>query len=561
MDAVHGADEVAAAHAYAFKGRGAQLGEAVGLLAEVLVLLLVVELVVALHRGLKVLHRQTELFRQLLDGVGLHHQTLVAVHGHKHALVERQRPDGLGPVLMVEHPAAAVAVEALHIRDIVGVPDHGVGHAGQSIGGVQDVVIAAGLVGEALAVQAHLQEGLRAHPEQRAGRLASNLIRGNGAAIKEHAAVGLVHYSAGPEAGLDAVALAAGIGVIDVDHLYRLGLQGLQHVHVQAVAAGADDDALGGVIAYDALLSLGIDAGHGLVLFDEAEQGGVVVNLQTQVLAVFLQNVGGGSVGALGVAHLEGVTHIIDGVAYFLTVAVHFVAEAEPTLGHPVGVPVDGLAGVVGPDLVQALVAVAVGLAIELCDDVELVRVVPVLQLLPAADRTQGVADTGAAEFFVHLLNEDRLGALFHRRAGGEETGRTGADDQDLGLDGLHHFGLVDGRSLAQPIHRGGLLGGSTGLQQAHVHALGLGHAALQRLTYGAGGVAGAGNGVDLKALTLHDLLGQFLGGGLADGFGLTRSVDRRLQDAGLVHREGDGHVSAEAGRGGRIGAGGVDGG
>ena len=40
----------------------------------------------------------------------------------------------------------------------------------------------------------------------------------------------------------------AGIGIVDIDHFYRLRLKGVEHIHVKAVAAGADDDALSGIV-------------------------------------------------------------------------------------------------------------------------------------------------------------------------------------------------------------------------------------------------------------------------------------------------------------------------
>ena len=118
---------------------------------------------------------------------------------------------------MVEHSAAAVGIEAFHILDIVSVPHHGIGHARKVVCRMEDVVIAAGLVCEALPVQIHLQERLGPHPEQHTCGLTTDLIRHNCAAIKKHPSMGVIHRRTGPQAGLDAVALATGIGVVDID--------------------------------------------------------------------------------------------------------------------------------------------------------------------------------------------------------------------------------------------------------------------------------------------------------------------------------------------------------
>ena len=448
-------------------------------------------------------------------------------------------------------------VKALHVRDVVRVPDLGVGHARQVEGVVQDVIVAAGLVGEAVSVQVHLQERLAAHPEEHARRGRADLIGHDAAAVKEHAGVGLVHRRASPQAGLDAVAQTARVGVVDVDHLDGFRLQRVHHVHVEAVAAGADDDALAGVVAYHAVLGAGIDAGNLALFLDELDERGLVVYLKALRLAVLLEDAGGHAVRALRGAHLQGVAHVVDRVADGLGVVVLLKADAQARLRHAVGVPVDRLAGVIGPELVQALIAVTVALAVHLGDDVELVRVLAALDLLAAADGRQRIADARAAVGLVKLFDEDGLGALLNRSARGEHARRARADDQHLGVDGRND--VADLGFFAQPVLSRGFLSRGLRLQQAHVDALRLRDTGFARLPDRVGGAGRAAHRVELVALLGHNLLGQLLSRHAADAHGLACGLDRRAEDRGFIHRDGHHDLAAKARRARRVGTRGVD--
>lgn len=142
------------AHPTAIERRGADLGKAGRHLAEVGVFLHVINLVIAFNGSQEVVFRlafKAELIRQLLDGVGLHHETVCH----------------LGLELVLELRAAlhrcraANSVEALRVLKVVGVMDLGVHTAGLIGRSVADVVVGAALVGKSLAIAVHLEERLR----------------------------------------------------------------------------------------------------------------------------------------------------------------------------------------------------------------------------------------------------------------------------------------------------------------------------------------------------------------------------------------------------------------
>ena len=131
-DAVDGGEQ-RAAQRRAEERRRAQLGQAVGLLAEVHVLLVVVQLVVALARGQKRLLRlgvEAQLVSQLVQGVGL----LQAAVG-KFLLEELVQIVRAVFLLGAEHHVArhgraAQRMEALHVFAEVAVPHADVHAAG-----------------------------------------------------------------------------------------------------------------------------------------------------------------------------------------------------------------------------------------------------------------------------------------------------------------------------------------------------------------------------------------------------------------------------------------------
>ena len=73
--------------------------------------------------------------------------------------------------------------------------------------GVEDALIGAGLIEESFSVGIDLKPGLGAHPEKAVisgfgGLGAGFLVRTQGAAVKHHHGMGLVHLRSGPQAGL-----------------------------------------------------------------------------------------------------------------------------------------------------------------------------------------------------------------------------------------------------------------------------------------------------------------------------------------------------------------------
>ena len=127
--------------------------------------------------------------------------------------------------------------------------------------------------------------------------------------------------------------------------------------------------------------------------------------------------------------------------------------QLEAGLLQAILVPVDGLAGVLRPNMVEARVAVAVGVAHQVVADFVLVDFAAGLLLQAAVDRTQVVAHAAADG---SLLQAHHLGALFGSRACGEQAGRAGTAHEHLGVDGLDDFVLGDFRLFAQPVVHGG---------------------------------------------------------------------------------------------------------
>ena len=131
--------------------------------------------------------------------------------------------------------------------------------------------------------------------------------------------------------------------------------------------------------------------------------------------------------------------------------------QLEPGFFQAILIPIDGLARILRPDVVQARVAVAVGVAHEVVAYLVLVDLAAGLLLQAAVERAQVVADAAADG---GLLEADDLRALLSGRASGEQAGRAGAAHEDLGVDGLDDLVLGNLGLSAQPIVHcsGGLL-------------------------------------------------------------------------------------------------------
>ena len=147
------------------------------------------------------------------------------------------------------------------------------------------------------------------------------------------------------------------------------------------------------------------------------------------------------------------------------------LAHGEVALVHVVGValvlndvlalhrreePVEGLAGVVGPQVEDALVGTVAALLHELAHGGVAVDLDAQVLLDLAAD---GAELVGAALPRVGLLDDDDvLGAVLNGGAAGAQTGKGGADDDDVGVDGLLDVGGVNGRG---GLHEGRRVGGA----------------------------------------------------------------------------------------------------
>ena len=123
--------------------------------------------------------------------------------------------------------------------------------------------------------------------------------------------------------------------------------------------------------------------------------------------------------------------------------------QLEPGFLQAILIPIDGLARILRPDVVQARVAVAVGVAHEVVAYLVLVDLAAGLLLQAAVERAQVVADAAADG---GLLEADDLRALLSGRASGEQAGRAGAAHEDLGVDGLDDLVLGNLGLSAQPI-------------------------------------------------------------------------------------------------------------
>ena len=160
-----------------------------------------------------------------------------------------------------------------------------------------------------------------------------------------------------------------------------------------------------------------------------------------------------------------------------------------------------------------------------------------------------GAADQGVAAHSAVLLHHDDGGAPSGGRDGGSQTGAAAAHHDDVGV-------LGDGGAV--------LLNG--GLPVGQVSA-GLGQTILHGRLDGGGGDGGAGHGVHVDGLVVHNGLGDGEGGngalllavhqGGADSRGLLILQDLDGLDGGLIHHHLHLHLAVHAQFGGGIGAGG----
>ena len=188
LDAVHGADKVAAALACAEVRRCIQRGEPVAFLSEILVDSFRRQFVVTFNRRLKRIHGDIQLLGEFLDAVGTDNIALglqIGVHADDHL----HRKDRGRSVLMRIQPAAAMGGKALNVFGILAVPDVNKGVSGLTRGRMQNIVVGLIFTHEPLPAKVDLQEGLASHPEPGTGHALprkSDLVRLNAGPVKDH---------------------------------------------------------------------------------------------------------------------------------------------------------------------------------------------------------------------------------------------------------------------------------------------------------------------------------------------------------------------------------------
>ena len=284
------------------------------------------------------------------------------------------------------------------------------------------------------------------------------------------------------------------------------------------------------------------------------------MDLQPKLLGVIFQNICCGSMGTFRVTHLKRMADVVNRITHSLVVGVHFMAETKTAFRYTFRVPVNGLTGIVSPELIQPLVTISVGLAIELGNHIILVRIVPVFNLLLASNCTKGVPNTGTAKLLIHFFNQNRLCALFDSCASSEETRSAGSDYENLSINGLNDILLLNNRGFTQPVRRSSFFSGGCRLKQSDVNSFRLGNAGFNRLANSIRGDARTGNRVDHVALPFHDLVCKILRRNLADGSSFSVGIDDCFENALLINSNRNGNIPAYTGSGSRISAGNISG-
>ena len=500
LHAVHGAEQLAA-HGHRVERRLLHGAQAVGILVEVGVLAGLAQLVVVFNGGHEGVGGQAHLLGELLDGVGLHQLAalkggleaggLDLLDGPGHALV------ALRDLLGGHDARAADGVEGGHVVAPVGVEDLDAHVAGLAGALVQVVVVGQALVAEALTLGVDLEEGLRAHPPHAGRGPVAALAAGHGAsALEVHGGVGHIHLAAGEVRGAQTVARRARVAVHhDVAQAVLL-VERVHHLRVGRVAAGSQHHALGGVHAdVVAVLVLADDARDLAVLLDELDHRGGVAHVAALGLHAVAHDLGLGD----GVV-LEVVVQVADRVLLELLVGVGvdvgLKPHAQATVGHESGVPVHGLAGVLGPLADEGGVGAIGGVAEKVAGDLLDVHLDAGVLLGGGADAADVVAH---AEAHGLLLEHDDVQARLGGRDGAGHAGGAGAHDGEVAVERLSELELIDALGGLAP-HAGGravgadlVLGGVGVLGVGGLGGLGLGGQGRGDAGQGRGG-GGAGN-------------------------------------------------------------------
>ena len=349
--------------------------------------------------------------------------------------------------------------------------------------------IALVLVHEALAVHVHVQEGLTAGQEDVAAHaiLVELEAVGQNGAVPDHAGAPGLKLGTGPQRHADAV---AGLG-----HRIAQGAPGRvarsqigQHLVVGAVAAGTDDDALGGVHLDETLLALGHHAGHAArFVNDELLSRALEADLAAEVVGEYVAHHFQMRIGVV-VRAVRVVLADAGVVAHGRVIGVRVVG-AVPLEGkeHALGAqrvdhPLDHLARLLGPGLVHEHVGVA-GLGL-----VGMVQkrghVLLMIGRKLGVQRADGLAGSGDG---AGLLQHDHLRAVLGGGGGGHKAPVARAHDHDVGVYGLHELG--GHLRLVAPAGSGGP--GFGGLRAA----LGRGGRCAARKAHGGQGAGRGGTG------------------------------------------------------------------
>ena len=326
-------------------------------------------------------------------------------------------------------------------------------------GRVEHEIVRGALVAEALALEVHLEPGLRGHPHHAVDHLAAGKRVGRQrAAVEQHGSMDVVECGTRPDAGLDAVALGTGDAGVEGEDELGLRLECREHLVVEGIAAGADAHALSSVDAHVAVGALGDDARHaaGLVLL-KLDHGAAVAELDAVVGGVRLEDLAVLSRAAVLHASVAGcpvaVLHLVGILVEVMVGAVHKLAAG---LLAQVAVPLNRLGRLVCPQAKQLGIDVGGGVHGHLAADVERLDVGVVGKLVLGADGAKGTANARA---HLVLLDDENLRAVLGGRAGSEKAGGTCANNKHVAVERLDDVALSDLGCGAEPCGGVGGLG------------------------------------------------------------------------------------------------------
>ena len=321
-----------------------------------------------------------------------------------------------------------------------------------------DEVVGSALVVEALAVSIDAQERLACEEvvavvvRTDVVGVAGLLVCSEQAAVESKGSVDVIQFGTEPEQGLDAVARARRERVEGAQTAVARRLQGLVHVLVAGVAAGRNDDALGGVDADHAIGALGVHADNaaGLASDEAPHRGEEALFAAVEAQDVLVEVLGDVTLaaGILAISAVTGRPFLVAGTLG------HVVLELNLKLAlcKDLRVPVDGLAGIEGPLADQRRADLAERVVVHVVDDVHRVDLglcADLLLRLGTNGAKRGRADVVAT---CRLLDEDGLEAFLGGSACREVARSACADDADLEVEHFLALGIGDGRCLAEPV-------------------------------------------------------------------------------------------------------------